>query len=726
MTMNGVAQEAAALNAVETGVVGHIGKRGLWKPANGNGRLRTDELSPGRLRRAELIVDAKATALRCYSLCAALLKTKALTADEEMLLRRLLKASGRPQMKNEHQLSALQADLVAFEQHLNSRVSALGLSVDASQTAAPAAVTSARSTATVPRQRTALPIPLSDLPSDSHLDRLAGPFADWLELLHSPRRERPITLQEIESDSTLLADYTLRLKLLELRSKLSAREATKHVLGRDPLRHEVRRTQRWWKSGESLDQRRTRMTEVRVMVPLVQLLTLKFYMGRRKASSKQIAKLVNTELAALEPRAREAGYTEGFPRATAGSIKRFLSRIPESVAVVRRDGIGGWSKNHRLVDQKFEATHANHIWQIDHTPLDIFVVKSAEEPDTIVTPMLTTCIDSYSGMPMAAFISSVTPDAYTTSIVLATAVRPRTVCGVEVGGLPEILRPDHGSDFMSSHVANIAEALPITLDPAKARTPDEKAKVERFMRTVNQLIAEFPGHKGATGRSVGAGKLRRRELLTMRQLIEKLPGLIDGYAQEPTEGLGSSPLTRYAESVNIRLPKDIENLDLLLLKTDQERTLTREGVRFENRRYKGRFELPSGHMTQDLTGRRVVIRYHPYSLESIYVYDAQSGVRLGEFFEEKLWCDMGLSNESNRTYIAPLKERTTAFALRLQKEDVAIAKQAREKELADIKAARTEVVEPQRIPLSARDELGSVPVTGTNERRRSRMADILD
>lgn len=724
MAINGSAYEAKTQNSTTTSVVGHIGRSGRRTPNLASGSPRPDQPSPAQIRRAELIARTKATALRCHSLCAAL--RTAATDDERRLLKRFLKASARPELRNEHQLGALDADLLVFEEHLTSRVSALGPSPEHSRSESVTAVNPAQSATKARRNKTTLPIPLADLPSVADLDRVEKPFAEWADLLEAPWRERPITLQEMESEPALLAEYTLRVKLLELRGTMSAAEATAQVQGCTPKRHEVRRTQRWWRSGASLDQRRTRMTAARVMVPLVQLLTLKFYMGRRRASSKQIAKLVNTELATLELRAREAGYENAFPRATAGSIKRFLGRIPESVAVVRKEGIGGWSKNQRLVDQKFEATHANHIWQIDHTPLDIFVVKSAEEPDTIVTPMLTTCIDSYSGMPMAAFISSVTPDAYTTSIVLATAIRPRKIGAVDVGGLPEILRPDHGTDFMSSHVSNIAKALPITLDPAKERTPDEKAKVERFMRTVNQLIAEFPGHKGANGRSLGAGVRRRRELLTMRQLIEKLPQLIDDYAQEVAAGLGSSPLTRYAESVDIRLPSDMQDLDLLLLKTDQERTLTREGVRFQNRRYKARFELPSGHMTQDLTGRRVVIRYHPYSLESIYVYDSQSGARLGEFFEEKQWREMGLANESNRAYIAPLKERTSEFTRRVQKQDIAAAKEAREKERADIKASKETALEPQRMQMPVLTATAAGSPTAVTARQRSRMADILD
>ena len=461
------------------------------------------------------------------------------------------------------------------------------------------------------------------------------------------------------------------------------------------------------------------------MLPLAMALTLKYYAGRRKASNAQIATLVNNEINQIEPRARRDGILIPIPRVTPFSVKWFIQRLPESVRIVRRGGMDAWAKQHRLTDRQVEAQFANHIWEIDHTPLDLNAVRSAEDEDEDVVIWVTACVDVFSGMPMAVFVSSDHPTAFTTSLVLSMAIRPRQLAGVEVGGLPVILRPDHGADFKAKHMGQIAAALGIEVDYAEEHTPDDKPHVERFMRTLNQMVAALPGHKGAEGRSAGSAKRQRARLLTMRQVIEKVNQYTDEYRTRFRKDFGSSPLHAFRESVDMRLPENLDNLDLLLLKTDQQRVLGREGIRFNNTKYKGTVTTADGHLTSDLTGRRVVIRYHPYSTESIYVYDAETNTRLGEFVDERLWTGPSASEE-NAKYIKPLKERTTAFVQQLKKEDAAAARKAREEERKVLERERQEsaALEGRKTQTIAERQQAK-KAEAPRQRRRELMADLL-
>ena len=64
------------------------------------------------------------------------------------------------------------------------------------------------------------------------------------------------------------------------------------------------------------------------------------------------------------------------------------------------------------------------------------------------------------------------------------------------GILPETIIIDHGKPFMSLHVASVCQRLGISLQPAHVYTGTDKAWVERWFRTIDELLKELPGYKG--------------------------------------------------------------------------------------------------------------------------------------------------------------------------------------------------------------------------------------
>lgn len=535
----------------------------------------------------------------------------------------------------------------------------------------------------------ALPMSHAELPSHDLLERLERGEIAWREVLTAPTPvPRAATLERVLARPDAAARHDLRTNLLTRYGVMSARQAMQEALGgRAPTVPEARWAQRQFaahaKGQGELDRRHGRVTPRTAMVPLTMALTLLFYMGRRKASAAQIAQAVNERLDEMEPAARAAGYAGPIPRVSRSTVGRFTRALPEVYRTVRRDGGRTWKQQARIVDRWDEAEHANHIWELDHTPLDIAIVASSDEPDRVVRAFCTACVDAFSGLPLALHVSTVPPDAFTSSIVLERAIRAHQVDGVRIGGLPTILRPDHGADFMSAHVGQVAASLSVRLEPAAEGHPDGKPHVERFFRTLNESLAILPGYTKAEGTSQGATRRQRDRLLTAEQLIARVERFRVQYAKTPSEKRSGTPLERFAEGVRWRWPARMDDLDLLLLRADESRTLTREGVKFRNAFYKGHPETPGGHALQELVGRRVVIRYHPDVADSIVVYDEASGDRLGEFVREELWKERhGGAAAANTEFLPTLKALTRGYADALHREDRAAAKQARKEESA--------------------------------------------
>jgi transposase InsO family protein len=464
--------------------------------------------------------------------------------------------------------------------------------------------------------------------------------------------------------------------------------AATELKGRELTQAEMRFVQRFFeraKQGEAhanllVDGRRRRMTQPTVMVPLVKALVLLFWNGRRKITAPQIAELVRDELKRWEERLRQRGIATPLPTVSSETIQKFLNRLPPALRDIREKGLTEYARQHRVVCATLEALFANHLWEIDNSPLDLAAILDGETEEEVDRLWITALIDAYSGLPLAVHVDSRTLTAYTTSIVLRDALTPREIGGVQVGGLPELLVCDRGSDFTSCHVETVAAALGIELRVAAPRSGDEKPHIERFFGTLNRALAEFPGYKPADGKSAGARHKHAGRLLTVRRIKEEVERIRVAYCQTVSEKRDGAPITRWAQSVQWRPIPDGDVLHLLLLKSDAQRTLTREGVRFGRHTYFNDLHTHHGQSWTELQGRKVIIRYHPDISDFIIVYDAETNALIGEMIREDLYTHLSRTSSINQRERLRLLPVTRAYENKLKKMDSQRAKEERQRE----------------------------------------------
>lgn len=659
---------------------------------------------------------------RCFSACAQLEHRHALDQEDRIRLKRRLKWKRSALLSEddlerrvhaaiafakqlEKQLRMLErAESVALEavaSAIRSEPSGQSLSAVASTTRAQALSVAggpARPVAPQPARSVSAPLPISidQLPSVNLIDGVLTGAVSWQAALSEVPRRTDVSMAAIFEDQALNAEFAWRKALLDLRSTHSAKAAVHELRGEHASAADVRFAQRLFKAASEgtpvaellIDQRHRRVTDTRVMVPLVKALVLLWWNGRRKITARQIAEQVNAELAKLAARARADGYLTPFPKVSEASVQKFLQRLPPAVKKVRANGVQAHIRQARVVCAEQLATAANQFWEIDHSPADIWAVASAEEPHAKVQLYLTACIDAYSGLPLAVHVDSRYPTAYTTSIVLRSALVPSDINGQTVGGIPEHMILDNGKDFTSTHVQSVADALGIRAIHAAPRSPDEKPHVERFFRTLNQHFAQFPGYKPADGKSEGAGDKNLGRLLTVRHVKEEVERFRLAYSQRVSEKREGSPLDRFVATVTMRPAPERDVLDLLLLKSDEIRVLTRQGVQFNKHRYVGDVETAGGHRYTELGSRRVIIRYHPDVTEWIVVFDAHTNEPLGELTRADIFARTGGAAAINEAEKPRLLKATREYDVALKKRDHQQAQDARRRELEQLAEER--------------------------------------
>src|SRR6266568_915568 len=128
-----------------------------------------------------------------------------------------------------------------------------------------------------------------------------------------------------------------------------------------------------------------------------------------------------------------------------------------------------------------------------------FLLDEAGKPDK---PWLTAIEDDYSRMIVGYRLSLQASTALTTALALRTAICSKEDARWHAYGIPTVFYTDHGSDFTSKHMEQVAADLPMELIFSQVSIPRGRGKVERFFRSVEQLLLQdLPGYapKGSTG-----------------------------------------------------------------------------------------------------------------------------------------------------------------------------------------------------------------------------------
>jgi len=206
-----------------------------------------------------------------------------------------------------------------------------------------------------------------------------------------------------------------------------------------------------------------------------------------------------------------------------------------------------------------------------------------------------------------AFIGA--PSVLNTCLALRHAIWHKADPAWPVCGVPDILYVDHGSDFTSHHLDQVAAALHFQVVYSATGRPQGRGKVERLFGTVNtEILPDLPGHLvGVTPAT--APRLSLAEL--DRVIATFIVGTYNTRVHSETD---QAPLDAWrGQGFLPRLPDSLEELDLLLIMHAKPRVVQRDGIHFEGLRYIS--PTLASHVREPIT-----IRYDPRDLSEIRVF----------------------------------------------------------------------------------------------------------
>jgi len=308
--------------------------------------------------------------------------------------------------------------------------------------------------------------------------------------------------------------------------------------------------------------------------------------GERRAASVGVKQAIEglalqkppLPIAALYRQVRAIAQQRGEAVPSYSVVYDIVNKLPADLLTLAHEGTKAYSNTFELVHRR-EAAGPNAIWQADHTPLDILLVRPDGE---VAKPWLSTVIDDYSRAVAGYFLSFEDPSSLHTSLALRQSIWRKEDPRWIVCGIPDVLYTDNGSDFTSQHLEQVSADLKIRLVFSIPGKPRGRGRIERFFCTVNEMfLCELDGFAPA------GGAVRGKPTLTLAEFDARFRAfLLDVYHRRENAETKMPPAERWqANGFLPRMPGSLEQLDLLLIQVAKARQVRADGIHFQNLRY---------------------------------------------------------------------------------------------------------------------------------------------
>ena len=318
-----------------------------------------------------------------------------------------------------------------------------------------------------------------------------------------------------------------------------------------------------------------------------------------------VLKRPRSSAATIHRRITAAAKAQGWRVPSYGTVHAIIAALDPGMVTLAQDGPAAFRDRFELV-HRHRAEAPNAIWQADHTLLDLLIL---DEGGKAARPWLTTMVDDHSRAIAGYSVFLGAPCVLNTCLALRHAIWRKADPAWPVCGIPDVLYVDHGSDFTSQHLDQVAASLRFRIVYSAIGRPQGLGKVERLFGTFNtELLPELPGH-------LAGSKPATPPCLSLAELDRVIGAFIAGtYHVRLHSETGETPLDAWRGGGFLpRSPESLQDLDLLLVMLAKPRCVRRDGIHFQGLRY-------IDPVLAAYVGETVTIRYDPRDLSEVRVF----------------------------------------------------------------------------------------------------------
>jgi transposase InsO family protein len=269
----------------------------------------------------------------------------------------------------------------------------------------------------------------------------------------------------------------------------------------------------------------------------------------------------------------------------------------------------------------------NQRWEMDSTPADVMLLDGRY---TVLG-----VIDVYTRR-MRLIVSKSSKSVAVCALLRVTLL---------TWGVPEEVKTDNGSDYVSKHTRRALDGLGVTHKTCAPFSPWQKPHIERglgtFARSLMELLPGFIGHNVSERKHIEERKsfadrlMTRGECVEVRMTAEAFQGFCDKwvndlYHHDQHQGLGKRTPFEVAAAAQdtVRVINDERVLDVLLAEAPDRgglRTVQKKGIKHDG----AHFIAPE---LEAHVGRNVTVRFDAldHDLGRLYVFGEEGFICVAE------------------------------------------------------------------------------------------------
>jgi putative transposase len=443
-----------------------------------------------------------------------------------------------------------------------------------------------------------------------------------LELCPTEDMEKALRLKEYME--AIRSEYPNRVpnkELLRISYEVAERIADASPLGKDQLRKYLKRWDRFGRDIRSLLPQtqkrgnRTSRLDPNLDVMIYDVIASVYEKPEQPSTTAVYNALCSRVIKANEKLLPDERLTLPSERTLMKAIRKRMG--PEAVA--RRKGKKAANLQYRPVYQRPRGAYPHERVQIDTKTLDVFVLKDG----TPKRPYLTAMLDEFSGCLVGYYIGFDAPCAENVLKCLFHAInvkKSQLNNAYECYGLMDTIISDNGTESKNEVVVSTLGQFGINVQWCDAATPEQKARIERFFRTIDlQLFHDLPGTTKGNVKDLGDYKAKKEATITLenlRSMFEKY--IVDVYHQSYHRGVKGVPSVLWAEGVakhRPRVPGSVLDLAVFLPDIDT-RVIQSKGIELETNFYNSP-EL--AQLRNGEKGKKVRVKWDDTDLSYVFV-----------------------------------------------------------------------------------------------------------
>lgn len=270
----------------------------------------------------------------------------------------------------------------------------------------------------------------------------------------------------------------------------------------------------------------------------------KIVLGQKVFSAEEVLDDVSVKIAASNA---QKPKSEQINVPSLRTVQRRIAELCGYDLAVGKFGKREADRRYALMQGSRAVSRILEIVEIDHSPIDLLVTDS-DRQKPIARPVITVVLDRKSRCVLGYHLSSAGYGVAAVFEAVRHALLPKTYLNERYAeleltwpchGWPEKIVMDNGREFHANAVADALQALSIIAEFAASREPNDKACVERFLRTLNYgLIHKLPGTTLAKAHKRIGFKSEDEAALTLEDLDRIIHVWIcDVYHKRPHVGL---------------------------------------------------------------------------------------------------------------------------------------------------------------------------------------------